>query len=165
MLVKNIQEFLRFANFCQRFIQSLNWIATLLTSMLKTIFTTSAGTLPKAADNSNILTHNTRLAFLWLGQAFTKAFILHHFDPQRYIQKKTDASGYAIGDILSQFISDSGQWYLEAFSSIKMIPAETCYKTHNQKLLAMVEAFKTCCHYLKDCKFERLVKLRTSIQQ
>lgn len=38
-----------------------------------------------------------------------------------------------------------------------MIPAKTWYKTHKQKLLAMIEAFKTWYHYLKDCKFEVLV--------
>ena len=39
----------------------------------------------------------------------------------------------------------------------KMILAETRYKTHNAELLAIVEAFKTCCHYLEDCKYKVLV--------
>ena len=38
-----------------------------------------------------------------------------------------------------------------------MIPAQTRYKTHDQELLAIVEAFKTWYHYLEDCKFEVLV--------
>ena len=38
-----------------------------------------------------------------------------------------------------------------------MIPAETWYKTHDAKLLAIVEAFKTWRHYLKGCKYEVLV--------
>ncbi len=38
-----------------------------------------------------------------------------------------------------------------------MIPAETWYETHNQELLAIVEAFKTWRHYLKGCKYEVLV--------
>ena len=38
-----------------------------------------------------------------------------------------------------------------------MIPVETWYKTHNGKLLAIVEAFKTWRHYLKGCKHEVLV--------
>ena len=38
-----------------------------------------------------------------------------------------------------------------------MIPAETQYKTHNDKLLAIVEAFKTWRYYLKSCKHEVLV--------
>lgn len=38
-----------------------------------------------------------------------------------------------------------------------MIPAETRYKTHNGKLLAIVEVFKTWRHYLKGCKHKVLV--------
>ena len=38
-----------------------------------------------------------------------------------------------------------------------MILAETKYETHNGELLAIVEAFKTWRHYLKDCKHEVLV--------
>ena len=55
-----------------------------------------------------------------------------------------DALGYAIGGILSRLTSDDlGQWYPIAFFSKKMIPAEIWYETHNDKLLAIVEAFKT----------------------
>ena len=38
-----------------------------------------------------------------------------------------------------------------------MIPAETQYETHNAELLAIVEAFKTWCHYLEGCKHKVLV--------
>ena len=38
-----------------------------------------------------------------------------------------------------------------------MIFIETWYKTHDQELLAIVEAFKTWCHYLKGYKYEVLV--------
>ncbi len=38
-----------------------------------------------------------------------------------------------------------------------MIPAETRYKTHDGKLLAIIEAFKTWRHYLEGCKYEVLV--------
>ena len=38
-----------------------------------------------------------------------------------------------------------------------MIPAETCYETHDSELLAIVEAFKTWRHYLEGCKHKVLV--------
>ena len=38
-----------------------------------------------------------------------------------------------------------------------MIPTETCHETHNQELLAIVEAFKTWRHYLESCKYKILV--------
>ena len=38
-----------------------------------------------------------------------------------------------------------------------MIPAETWYETHDSKLLAIVEVFKTWRHYLEGCKYKVLV--------
>ncbi len=91
-------------------------------------------------------------------QTFVEVPILNHFDLERHIQIETDASSYIIGEILNQLTSDnSGQWHPVAFFSRKMIPAETWYETHNGKLLAIVEVFKTWRHYLKGCKHEVLV--------
>ncbi len=53
--------------------------------------------------------------------------------------------------------SEIGQWYLVAFFSQKMISAKTWYKTYDQELLAIVEAFKTWRHYLEGCKYEIFV--------
>ena len=109
-----------------------------------------------------------RLAFTQLRQAFVKALILHHFDPESHIWIETDALGYAIGGILSQLSSgtrpdgvltkdDLSQWYLVAFFSRKMIFTETRYKTYNGELLAIVKAFKTWQHYLEGCKHKILI--------
>ena len=38
-----------------------------------------------------------------------------------------------------------------------MILAETKYKTHNNKFLDIVKAFKIWRHYLKDCKYKILI--------
>ena len=43
---------------------------------------------------------------MYLQKAFIKAPILRHFDPKCYIRIETDASGYAIGEVFSQMISD-----------------------------------------------------------
>ena len=130
-------------------------------------------TSPETAPESRpFLTLEARLAFTRLRLAFTEAPILNHFDPERYIRIETDASGYAIGGVLSQLTSDQrasgsdensskssdvGQWHPVAFFSRKMIPAETRYETHDQELLAIVEAFKNWRHYLEGCKYEVLV--------
>ena len=45
-------------------------------------------------------------AFNQLRQAFTKAPILQHFDPECHIWIESDASGYAIGGVRSQLTSD-----------------------------------------------------------
>ena len=102
----------------------------------------------------SFLTPKARSAFNRLRLSFTKAPILWHFDPECHIWIETDASGYAIGGVLSQLASGTspdrvvtktylGQWHPVAFFSRKMIPAETWYNTHKGELLAIVEAFKT----------------------
>ena len=55
----------------------------------------------KKMVGSDFLTPGAKLAFTELRQAFLKAPILHHFDPERHIQIETDVSGYAIGGVLS----------------------------------------------------------------
>ncbi len=128
-------------------------------------------------SGTDFLTPKAKKAFIYLQKAFTEAPIFRHFDPEHHIRIETDALGYAIGGVLSQMTSDQylsghvtykdpnsdfpkseiGQWYPVAFFSRKMIPAETHYETHNQELLAIVEAFKTWRHYLEGCKHEVLI--------
>ena len=122
-----------------------------------------------AKDNEpSFLTPKARVAFNCLQLAFTKAPILRHFNPECYIWIETDAYGYTLSDLLSEFAfgtrpdgvvtkTDLGQWHPIAFFSRKMIPAETRYETHDGELLAIVEAFKTWRHYLEGCKHEVLV--------
>ena len=49
-----------------------------------------------ATGEPTFLTPDAREAFNQLRQAFTKAPILRHFDPECHIRIETDASGYAI---------------------------------------------------------------------
>ena len=93
--------------------------------------------------------------------------ILQHFDPECHIWIEINASGYTIGGVLSQLISNqvipdrtigsNVDWHPVAYFSRKMIPAKTRYETHNGELLAIVEAFKTWQHYLEDCKHKIFV--------
>ena len=110
-----------------------------------------------AKNVSNYLTPDVKRAFDQLRQAFTKAFILQHFNLKRYIRVETDASGHVTGKVLSQLTNDSGPWYPIAYFLHKMISTKTWYKTHNGELLAIVEAFKIWRHYLKSCKHKVFV--------
>ncbi len=94
-------------------------------------------------QSGTFFTSRARTTFIKLRQAFIEAPILNHFDSERYIQIKTDASGYAIGGIFSQLDPNNlGQWHLVAFFFRKMIPAEMWYETYDGKLLAIVKAYK-----------------------
>ena len=67
-------------------------------------------------------------------------------------------SGYAIGGMLSQLtLDDLSHLHLVAYYLQKMIPAKTRYETYNNELLAIIKAFKTWKHYLKDFKHKVFV--------
>ena len=103
----------------------------------------------KKIVRSDFFIPGAKLLFTKLRQAFVKAPILHYFDLERHIRIETDASGYAIDENVCQLtLDDSSRWHPAAFFSQKMILAETRYKTHDNELLAIVEAFKTWKHYL-----------------
>ena len=74
--------------------------------------------------------------------------MLIHFNSELHLRVKTDASGYALTGILSQFVSER-TWYPVIFWLKKMIPAEQQYKIHNQELLVIVMIFKQWRHYLE----------------
>ncbi len=107
----------------------------------------SRGTKTNENDSKSsfVLTPEAKNAFEELKTAFTTAPVLKHFTPELPIRVETDASGYAIGGILSQL--HSGVWHPVAYYSRKQIPAETRYDTHDKELLAIVESFKHWRHY------------------
>ena len=60
--------------------------------------------------STDYLILKTRLAFTKLRKMFIKAPIFEHFDLECYIRIKTDASGYIIGEVLSQLtLNNLGQ--------------------------------------------------------
>ena len=119
------------------------------------------------SEEPKFLTSKAKKIFNRLRQAFTKASIFRHFDPECHIQIETNASSYAIKGVLTQLtpnqvtldnaIGSNIDWHQVTYFFIKMIPAETRYETHDGELLAIVEAFKTWRHYLKSCKHKVLV--------
>ena len=86
----------------------------------------TVGKSPSKTSNgaTGYLTPNTRRAFTELRQAFNKTPILQHFDPEYHIRIETDASGYAIGGVLSQ-LTDLGRWHPVVYYFQKMILAKT----------------------------------------
>lgn len=57
-------------------------------------------------EELKFLTFKTKKAFNHLKQIFAQAPILQYFNLKRYIQIKTNISGYAIDNVLSQLSSD-----------------------------------------------------------
>ena len=99
-----------------------------------------------------MLTPEAKKAFEELKMAFTTAPVLRHFNPELPIRIETDASGYAIGGILSQLHGEL--WHLVAYYSRKQIPAETRYDVHDKELLAIIESFKHWRHYCEGSRYK-----------
>ena len=64
------------------------------------------------ARDFRYLIPDVKKVFNHLRHAFTKAPILQHFDPERYIRVKTNTSGHTIIWVLNQLtLDDLGQWH------------------------------------------------------
>jgi len=123
-----VQLFLGFANFYQRFIQDYFRVARPLTELTKKT--------EKWAWNQQV-----EGAFQELKKRFTTAPILSHFDAQKPVIIETDASDFAIGAILSQWNNEE-RLHPVAFHYGKFQPAEINYEIHDKELLAIVDALK-----------------------
>jgi len=123
-----VQLFLGFANFYQRFIQDYFRVARPLTELTKKT--------EKWAWNQQV-----EGAFQELKKRFTTAPILSHFDAQKPVIIETDASDFAIGAILSQWNNEE-RLHPVAFHYGKFQPAEINYEIHDKELLAIVDAHK-----------------------
>ena len=137
-----VQVFLDFANFYRHFIKHYSHIAEPLTGLMKS-----------SKDDKKFkpfsFSADMQKTFILLCKVFMNASILVHFDSVLKIKIETDASNFALADIISQLLTNE-EWHSVAFWSRKMISSENRYKMHNQKLLVIVIIFKHWCHYLKD---------------
>ncbi|KAK3569917.1 hypothetical protein QTP86_007353 [Hemibagrus guttatus] len=95
--VKELQRFLGFANFYQRFIRSYSTVASPLTSLLRGKPKKLSWTAPACE------------AFAKLRQSFTTAPILHHPNPEAPFMVEVDASNSGIVAVLSQREGGSGR--------------------------------------------------------
>ena len=94
-------------------------------------------------------------AFLKIKQALTEAPVLLVPDQTLPFQVHTDASGIGTGRVLSQD-HGAGQQPV-AYGSQKLSPAERNYSTHEQEMLAIVQAFKEWRHYLEGSQHKVVV--------
>jgi len=136
--VKEVQSFLGFSNFYQRFIANYLDMTIPLTWLT-------------CKNAPWVWSSDCVEAFGLLKTAFTTAPILHHFDPILPPIVKTDASDYAIAGILSMH-TDDDDIHPVAFYSHTLLGSELNYDTHDKELLAIFEAFKTWRHYLESLR-------------
>jgi hypothetical protein len=132
--VKELQQFLGFANFYRRFIPGYSRVILPLTRLLKknVVFT---------------IDDKATTAFEHLKNLFKLGSFLRHFEPSLETVIESDSSDYAISAVLSQKHGDT--LFPVAFMSRKMNDAERNYEIHDKELLAIVAAVRLWRHYLE----------------
>ena len=137
-----------------------SWI--LPKSRSENFFKTEKDQIINIIGKPNFSTLITKLAYAKLSQAFIYIVILEYFDQEYLIQIEINISSYTIKSLFSQLTIDLlifslPKWYFIAYFFRKMILTKTKYQTYDYKLLAIIEAFKTCRYYLKDYKYNIII--------
>jgi hypothetical protein len=126
--VKDVQSFLGFANFYWCFVQGYSNIVAPMTRLTR-------------KNTHFVWSDKCSWSFESLKQAFTTAPVLQHFDYDREIIVKTDASNYVSAGVLSQY-DDDGILHPIAFFSKKHSPAKCNYEIYDKELMAIIQAFE-----------------------
>ena len=123
--VKDIRSFLGFCNFYRPFIKGFSMLARPLNELTRKDVTWKWET-PQQQAFSN------------LKRRVTEEPVLTHPDPTKQYTLEVDASGYALGAVLSQK-KDDGKLHPISYYSRMLTEAERNYDIYNRELLAMTE--------------------------
>ena len=121
--VKDVESFLGFANFYQRFIHNFSHTVKPLNKL-------------KGKKEWKWEEEHQKV-FEELKEKITSQLVLSLPRRERKFRVETNASGHVIGGVLSQ--EQDGKWKLIAFLSRTMQPAERNYEIYDKELLAIVE--------------------------
>ena len=132
--IKEVESFLRFANFYWRFIQNFSHIVKPLNDL--------KGKKKQKWEEEH------QQAFQEIKNKITIQLVLSLPKRKGKFRVETDASEHTIGEVLSQ--EQEVKWKLIAFLSRTMQQAERNYEIYNKELLAIVEALAKWRQYLLD---------------
>ncbi|CUA70761.1 Transposon Tf2-11 polyprotein [Rhizoctonia solani] len=125
---KQVQSFLGFANFLRRFVPDFSKMSRPLNDLI-----------PK--DKTWQWGEKEEKGFMDIKRALCEAPVLRHPDPEKPYFLETDASGVAMGAVLSQRQED-GRLHPVAYMSKSFQGAAHNYDTHDKELLAIIEALQ-----------------------
>ncbi|KEP45615.1 putative Transposon Tf2-1 polyprotein, partial [Rhizoctonia solani 123E] len=132
---KELQSFLGFANFLRRFAKDFSKIARPLNNLIS----------PSAEWKWNT---REQESFEELKRVITEAPVLAHADPNKTYYLETDASGAAMGAVLSQRQED-GRLHPIGFMSESFKGAELNWDTHDKELHAIIRSLEFWRIYLE----------------
>ena len=132
----DIQAFLGFVNFYQRFIRD---------------FSAKARPLFDLTHSKQVWTWSGReqTAFEDLKMAVTTAPVLMSPQDSEPFQVEVDSSDFAIGAVLFQQLTADGKWHPVAFYSKSLSSVERNYKIHDKEMLAIICALEEWRHFLE----------------
>ncbi|KAG5726384.1 hypothetical protein E4T56_gene18932 [Termitomyces sp. T112] len=133
---KEVQVFLGFANFYQRFIQDFLHHTHPLFNLTEKDVTWSWG-LPE------------QLVFDTLKCTMTSRPILLFPDDNSLFCIEADSSDFAIGAVLLQQSSEDRKWHPVAFYSKSLNVVEWNYEIHDKEMLAIIQSFEEWQHFLE----------------
>ena len=122
---KEVQSFLGFTNFYQRFIQDFSHHAHPLFDLTKN-------------DVKWHWSAEEQLAFDTLKGLITSTLILASPDNTQPFCIETDSLDFAMDAVLSQQSLDNGTWHLVAFLSKSLSAVEQNYEIHDKEMLAII---------------------------
>jgi hypothetical protein len=129
--VSEVRSFLGLATFYQRYVKNFSTIASPLTEL-------------ERKDVPFEWKEPQQQAFAALKHALCSTPVLKIADPKLPFVVHSDASGTAIGAVLSQ--EENGHFQPVAFTSRKLNPHEKNYDTRDRELLAIIHAIKYWRH-------------------
>ena len=135
--VKQVQAFLGFANFYQRFIENFAKMPKSLSDLTK----------KDSIWNWGIEQQNTVEA---LKKVFTTAPVLKIPNDEDPFKWSTDASDFATGAVLSQKMPTTGLWHPVAFFSKSLDIHERNYEIYDKELLAIIRGLEEYHHHLEE---------------
>ena len=131
--VKELRAFLGLAGYYRKFVPGFSKVALPLTLLLQ-------------SETAFAMQQPQQQAFRALKHLLSHTPVLAIADVNRPLVVSTDASGYAIGAVLSQ---DNGHGLQPvAYMSQKLSPTACKWYVHAQELFAVVQAMKQWRHYL-----------------
>ena len=136
--IKSVRQFLGLAGYYRRFIKDFARLAKPLTRLLQ-------------KNEAFCWSEDAETAFLRLKEALCTAPVLKPPDMSQPFLITTDASGYAVGGILSQ--GKIGSDLLVAYTSRVLRGPELKYETYEKEALAIIHAVRTFRPYVFGRKF------------
>ena len=134
--VKDVQNFLNFANFYRKFIYDYSRIAISLTHFIR-------------KDVLFVWFQKCQIAFNILKKVFTFKIILRHYNSDHKIVIEINVSNYVFKDILFQY-DENEIFYSVTYFSKKHNSVECNYEIYDKKLMIIVYAFEKWWSELED---------------